>query len=107
MSHTTFPHPLVGKFVSIDDEDHSAHTVSRFLAEIGPGLMLARRIHPRTGKDFNESHIIVLAQIAQDEATVIFDSWDAYEHYYHDDGSLEDRRVIKLVPREDTGDAES
>lgn len=91
-------HPLIGMLISIDDEEHESHTISRFTAEIGPGLMLARRLNPRTGEDLSQSHIIVLGQVAQDEWTVIFDDWNACEHYY-ECPHIEDR-IVKLVPKE-------
>jgi hypothetical protein len=88
-------HPLIGKLIMLDSEDRQSHTVSRFTAEIGPGLMLARRLNPRTGKDFAESHMIVLAEVAQDEWTMIFDDWPAYQRF--GECPHEDQRVVKLV----------
>lgn len=79
---TSKKHPLVGKLIAIDSDDHDSHTISRFTAEVGPGLMLARRLDPRNGADFSASHLIVLGEVAQDEWTVIFDDWDAYKHHY-------------------------
>jgi hypothetical protein len=90
-------HPLIGKLVRFDTDDHEAHCLSRFSADLGDGLMLATRLSPRTGEPFDTAHIIVLSTIAQDEWTEIFDSFAAYVRAT--ECPHEADRVVKLVPK--------
>lgn len=93
-------HPLAGKLISINDDDRGTYCISRFTAEVAPGLMLARRLNPRTGEEFAESHIINLVAVAEGEFTTIFDSWDDCKTFYHCPHTAEKHVVVKLVPKE-------
>ena len=71
-------HPLIGKFVRYDGGDS---TTSKFVADLGSGLMLAQRFSaPLTGRALAQSHVVVLASLAQSEFNEIFDSWEAFTH---------------------------
>jgi hypothetical protein len=91
-------HPLIGKLLRWNSEDLEYYTVSRFIADLGGGYLLARRINPRTGADFGDLHIVSLEAIAQPDMAGIYDDWDTlqreWESPHHED------RVIKLVPKE-------
>ena len=50
---------------------------SKFVADLGSGLMLAQRFSPLTGRALAQSHVVVLASLAQSEFNEIFDSWEA------------------------------
>ena len=96
---TAAKHPLVGKIVRIDQGDY--YQVSRFTADLGHGMMLARRISPHTGKDLRGEHVIVVAELTESDFTEIYESFD---DLLEDDREYEggaSPRVVRLVPKPD------
>ena len=90
-------HPLLGKVIRIDSDDGASHGVSRIVADLDNGLMLAKRLMPRTGRDIEVWHIIVLAVVGLNDMTEIYDSWEAYRRA--EEGPPDEDRVVRLVPK--------
>jgi len=91
-------HPLVGKILRYDTDDGEAYMVSRFIADLGSGCMLAQRVSPHTGKDLNSQHIVFLPSIAAQEMTEIYADWDVFTAEMKSFDSP--AKVVKLVPRQ-------
>ncbi|MBO0736428.1 MAG: hypothetical protein J2P48_07650 [Alphaproteobacteria bacterium] len=93
-------HPLIGKIVRYDVEDGAAYRVSRFTADLGNGLMLAKHISPHTGEDLRGSEILVLMHLAHDDMTEIYDDWAAMRADMEQYEPAAAKRVVQLVPKD-------
>jgi hypothetical protein len=78
---TNNAHPLIGKVLYYDHGEH--YTLSEFVAYIGDGYFLARRINPNTGANCQQQHIVSLAELtAKDACDIdIYDTRQAYFDY--------------------------
>jgi hypothetical protein len=96
----TEKHPLIGKIIRFDTTpDHEYYNTSRFIADLGDGLMLACRVSPHTGADLDDKHIISLHAMADPEVWAgIYDDWDTLSRDM--ESPNEAKKVIRLVPKE-------
>jgi hypothetical protein len=88
----TTSHPLVGKVLRYDVDDGDSYMISRFVADLGDGYFLRRRISPHNYSDLPMSHILSLGYHANEERSDIYEDIDALKE------SMEENPAVgKLV----------